>query len=1072
MSALDPSYLRSIRDGILSGNIEANKKEALPDGLVGLYDQELFPPTMKWKERKETLDFFLVFALAQKEISAYFAAEILGDAWYNLADENSSKEEKRIQRVNELIQVHSKRFSSAGGGKYRLYHERFRVYVLQKVYEQAIAQFNARFIALCERALQTSSEKEIPEKESYALEFLANHHMIHFSLTSENDKLMTLVQDRSYWNRQILISGSQFWTLKSLRHGINSALLSNRNKYVIQNTINYLSVELDLLNDLDSIIKHLENGEYSFSEHKLNYLKDKNFKKFELTLNYLLIYSDSFSSDDEKIVFLRCLEFYIRNCEIDYCFKLIPQLSAFDLANFCFINNIEYKFIYSTNKIDITRDRAFEDKPLIIDISKYEKFIYHLVSENYAALSNKLIDSILYTVLKEENIPLIELLLKTDFSKFSITTAEYLALYFFYENKPNDFLRVIKTEDDNIHMLYTLTMRLLIKEKFEKVIEFTSKIPNNLYQIIVYTQMAQAALFLGKKNFFDEIFTLLKNEKEFPKEDVVDLISMMELKQYVFAHPEEAIRFLNSDTTIINQVLSVLEFNEQALQFYRKSQIGLYDLNNLNINKISQLLGVDGAIEEFISERRKELKRTANSLFLGGYNWEDESALRFILGLGEENFHDNFLEIYNFLKGPENLGALYKLDPIRTKFRLLFFVYHQLKQCKKHSKAFIVRNIIISEFSKVDINDLNVEVTSRYFDLCFLENNLLKVANEIIKVQLTDSKIPWDSDYHLAKIAEEFLQSGDGTLGYILLSASHPSRWNINSISASLKWQHLTKSFLNYFIKINDIDKCIEIVEKSSDQVGVEMLHRISADIPLMDEDSKKRISKLMRNLIDKLNVEHFDRITRENKHRSFFSGLILEADLIHNLYGYEKSRASYAYICDNLSEVKNHYDLQLILNKFCQLLVKNKCVEFYSHIIDHLYVIDTVVVPFGVEGWQKTLLLFRDELNKIGDFDSLAIVDSKISLLPSEENLTDDKTDSKIIQRSVSYYLTPFESYKMSLYNATSSEMLNSIIRYASNQCFRHIMEEQNDIVILSKVLGLKKWMILGFELHLNSKK
>ena len=40
---LDPSYLRSIRDGILNGTIEANKNEALPDGLVGLYDKELFP---------------------------------------------------------------------------------------------------------------------------------------------------------------------------------------------------------------------------------------------------------------------------------------------------------------------------------------------------------------------------------------------------------------------------------------------------------------------------------------------------------------------------------------------------------------------------------------------------------------------------------------------------------------------------------------------------------------------------------------------------------------------------------------------------------------------------------------------------------------------------------------------------------------------------------------------------------------------------------------------------------------------------------------------------------------------
>ncbi len=95
MPNLDPSYIRSIRDGIINGSVEANNQEALPDGLVGLYDQELFPPTMKWKERKETLNFFLVFAIAQKEITADFASTILGDEWFNLHNDDESKEEKR-----------------------------------------------------------------------------------------------------------------------------------------------------------------------------------------------------------------------------------------------------------------------------------------------------------------------------------------------------------------------------------------------------------------------------------------------------------------------------------------------------------------------------------------------------------------------------------------------------------------------------------------------------------------------------------------------------------------------------------------------------------------------------------------------------------------------------------------------------------------------------------------------------------------------------------------------------------------------------------------------------------------
>ena len=157
MSAIDPSYIRNIRDGLKNEHIEANNIEALPEGLVGLYDKELFPPSLKWKQRKETLQFFLVFALAQKEISADFAATILGDEWCKvIANENETTEEKRLKKVNEFIQLHSKRFSSVGEGKYQLYHERFRVYILQKVSEGDLTQFNQLFISLCESELKNN----------------------------------------------------------------------------------------------------------------------------------------------------------------------------------------------------------------------------------------------------------------------------------------------------------------------------------------------------------------------------------------------------------------------------------------------------------------------------------------------------------------------------------------------------------------------------------------------------------------------------------------------------------------------------------------------------------------------------------------------------------------------------------------------------------------------------------------------------------------------------------------------------------------------------------------------------
>jgi hypothetical protein len=265
---LDPSYLRSIRDGILTGNIEANNNEALPDGLVGLYDQELFPPSMKWKERKETLQLFLVFALAQKEISADFAAQVLGDMWYNLSDENTSKEEKRLQRVNDLIQLHSKRFGSAGGGKYRLYHERFRVYILQKVSQQDITQFNNKFISLCETALETISEKDIPEKESYALEFISTHFFIS-AMQGEKEclnkeKAAALKQyayDHRFWERQVKASKGFEWSKHMLNQMMSWASKLNEDDEVIECALNKVDLYHQEQNDAPRIVQLVADGD-------------------------------------------------------------------------------------------------------------------------------------------------------------------------------------------------------------------------------------------------------------------------------------------------------------------------------------------------------------------------------------------------------------------------------------------------------------------------------------------------------------------------------------------------------------------------------------------------------------------------------------------------------------------------------------------------------------------------------------------------------------------------------------------------------------------------------------------
>jgi hypothetical protein len=275
MSALDPSYIRSIRDGIINGNIEANNQEALPDGLVGLYDKELFPPTMKWKERKETLNFFLVFAIAQKEISADFASAILGDEWFNLHNDDESKEEKRLQKVNDLIQLHSKRFNSAGGGKYRLYHERFRLYVLQKVSISDIDKFNSVFISINEN----SKKLAFIEAQLYNLKFLHTHAAIAmFFDVAKRNHLIQLLNNREFTEKQV-----------SSRIPFNEIINGFRQ-----------CVEFANLNDDFELLLHIINACITFYESEDEQIK-KDISHSDTEWDILLKHFESRNDIEDKI---------------------------------------------------------------------------------------------------------------------------------------------------------------------------------------------------------------------------------------------------------------------------------------------------------------------------------------------------------------------------------------------------------------------------------------------------------------------------------------------------------------------------------------------------------------------------------------------------------------------------------------------------------------------------------------------------------------------------------------------------------------------------------------------------
>ncbi len=198
MPHLEPTYLRYIYDGLVKGSIHPENAAELPDGLIGLYE-EAFDERTSVVERQKLLQRFAIWALLKKEVSAAFVAEVLCDT------------EDEIQN---FISTYSAWFNSPESGKYQLYHERLKVYLLQKMSEGEIHGLHEKLISRLEQAIE---EQKADEFEWYGLEFLAMHVSVSAMIHSDGQKLLNLAYSQTHWQRQLKISKGFNWTKTGLK---------------------------------------------------------------------------------------------------------------------------------------------------------------------------------------------------------------------------------------------------------------------------------------------------------------------------------------------------------------------------------------------------------------------------------------------------------------------------------------------------------------------------------------------------------------------------------------------------------------------------------------------------------------------------------------------------------------------------------------------------------------------------------------------------------------------------------------------------------------------------------------
>ncbi|MCO4756147.1 MAG: hypothetical protein KC478_16820, partial [Bacteriovoracaceae bacterium] len=198
---IEPIYLRYVHDSLSKGSLNAENAAALPQGFIGIYEQEFTQKTTA-NERKKVLHQLALWALFKGPVSANMAAAVL---------------ELEEEQMKDLVDTYSSWFNSPESGKYQLYHERLRVYLLQKLKAEEIQVLNEKLISFLESAVKQAKGEE---DEYYALKHLHQHMALESQLGNHYDRLHGYVNQESLWRRQIQLSKGYAWSQNSVQQGI------------------------------------------------------------------------------------------------------------------------------------------------------------------------------------------------------------------------------------------------------------------------------------------------------------------------------------------------------------------------------------------------------------------------------------------------------------------------------------------------------------------------------------------------------------------------------------------------------------------------------------------------------------------------------------------------------------------------------------------------------------------------------------------------------------------------------------------------------------------------------------
>ncbi len=256
MNKIEPTYLRYIYDQLEDGLINSQNDSSLPNGFVEVFEEE-FLANMSVIKRTSIINNFGIWALLKEPVSIEFYSKISGL-------EHSD--------VIFFIDKYSKWFVSTNNNKFSLYHDRLKIFFLQKLGDNELKFLNNQIISFLEENIDLNFENEIT---IYSINNLGNHLLVESQCNNKYESLIKLALNNDFTKAQVRFSKEYIKSLDLLKKCIKESSRRSDKPNLEKLSLKYLKINDEQNLNYDDIINFIIDQNYDLAFNRIDYLNNE-----------------------------------------------------------------------------------------------------------------------------------------------------------------------------------------------------------------------------------------------------------------------------------------------------------------------------------------------------------------------------------------------------------------------------------------------------------------------------------------------------------------------------------------------------------------------------------------------------------------------------------------------------------------------------------------------------------------------------------------------------------------------------------------------------------------------------